>query len=61
MADGTYYLTRIDEKYIRYYAIKGDPHNGLGSHSPTLPLNGKAANRLSSMDAQFNSRNPFNI
>ena len=24
LEEGTYYLTRIDEKYVRYYAVKGE-------------------------------------
>ena len=41
LEDGTYYLTRIDEKFIRYYAIKGQSttraSSAMGSHSPKLP------------------------
>lgn len=43
---GTYYLTRIDEKFIRHYAIKGDEQASAGSPSPTLPRNSQAAQRL---------------
>ena len=49
LENGTYYLTRIDEKFIRYYAIKGqdDGENAelraKGSHSPRLPRTSQAA------------------
>ena len=47
LEDGTYYLTRVDEKYIRYYAIKGqdevDAEHRKGTHTPKLPRTSQAA------------------
>lgn len=44
LVEGTYYLTRIDENFIRYYALKGDCTEG--KREPTLPKNSQAALRL---------------
>jgi len=57
LEEGTYYLTRIDEKFIRYYAIKGSadqtvPEEG-GTCNPTLPRTSPAAQRLQALDTQF--------
>lgn len=46
---GTFYLTRIDEKFVRYYAVKeraGQQVKELeGVSSPTLSMNQVAAQR----------------
>jgi len=58
--DGTYYLTKIDDQFIRYYAIKDSKDSRAtnvvkeqGSHSPTLPKDSQAARRLHSANVQF--------
>lgn len=38
LADGTYYLTKVDAGFKRYYALKGhDKQGGVGVLSPQLP------------------------
>jgi len=59
LEQGTYYLTHIDEKYVRYYAIKGASGSALaeGSRSPSLPqASSQAAKRLEVLDRQFSER-----
>jgi hypothetical protein len=44
MEKGTYYLTSIDDKFRRHYAVKGgDPEESLGCISPKLPKSSKIA------------------
>ncbi len=51
LEDGTYYLTKIDKNYIRYYALKDTSVQSAsqdleGTRSPTLPRNSQVAQRL---------------
>jgi hypothetical protein len=48
---GTYYLTKVDEKFRRFYALKG--HEQEASISPKLPKGSKQAERLASLNNHF--------
>ena len=50
--EGTYYLTKIDEKYRRFYAIKGESTPSLQS-SLTSQSDSQAVQRLNSMKMQL--------
>ena len=51
MLPGTYYLTKVDDKFRRFYALKGTDQEA--SVSPRLPKGSKAAERLTSLNTHF--------